>query len=230
MFPFWLWMCTPACRYVYECAGVQGGYRCWISSQKLKSPTRQGAGSLTLNLLPSPDPVSQKSKQSKENLHLTSHKNQDRGKKTLMHWKQNAAAPQHRGVPRIPHQHTHLHFFLPAERQPLNVFSSALLVFFAFPESEQQEPNALRSFSQIYQNALFHQSRGIQKTTEKGVVYKDDEDAWGSYTQRSALSHLSTAEAAAKVTQSSSPQTKSHSCVQTHPFPPVVSDSYHLGT
>lgn len=69
---------------------------------------------------------------------------------------------QHQEVLHNLHQHTHLHFFLPAEQQPLNVFSSAPLVVFAFPESEQQETNELRSLSQAYKNAvLSEQSSGI---------------------------------------------------------------------
>jgi hypothetical protein len=79
-----------------------------------------------------PLPPTKTPKQPRENLHLTSHKNQGRQWKVCY----SQSRPwQHREVPCILDQHTHLHFFLPAEQQPPDVFSSALLVSFAFPES-----------------------------------------------------------------------------------------------
>lgn len=157
-----------------------------------------------LNLLPSPRPVSQKSKQSKENLHFTSHKNQDRPK-------QNAAAPTSAPHPSSTYPSAFLSPSRAAASKCLFLCSSCLLCFSWIWTARTQ-------CTEVIQPGLPKCSVSLEQRysadNRERVVYKEDEDARGSYTQMSALSHLSTAEAA-KVTQSSSPQTVTQLCTNT---------------
>lgn len=88
------------------------------------------------------------------------------------------------------HQRTHLHFFHSAEQQPLNVFSSALLVSAVFHESSRKIRNQSTKVIQLglwkYSPVkTFQQYFSTQtKPTEEGAVYtkvRIEKQAWSLY-------------------------------------------------